>query len=293
MSTLIRGLFRDSSIPVSVKRLSAHGSVLGVGGRPHRHDFTEVVIFVSGEGEHFVNDNRYEVSRGDTFVIEHVDSHYIGRVNHLEFIEIVFQPSFLKLPYEMLGQIPGYSTLFAPPEHAEVDAPYRRHLRLSEEQLLHLDLIVSRMYREFTQQHVGHEAALHGYLVEFLVHLAQCYPRTTAKEATTSALAEISGIIEALQNDITHPWSLDEMADIGAMSTSKLLVVFREATGMTPIDYLIRLRVRDAMFELRNTHDSVTEIAYHVGFSDSNYFARQFRKVTRMSPTEYRRSGQR
>jgi AraC-like DNA-binding protein len=197
----------------------------------------------------------------------------------------------LKVPYELLEQIPGFAVLFLPVSHSPSDAPYRRFLRLDEEQLSQLELIFLKMQKEFAQQPVGYEAALHGALVEYLVHLSRCYPRTATKEATTSALAQIAPIIDAVHDHTTHAWTLEEMAGIGAMSTSKLLVVFREATGMTPIEYLIRQRIRDSMFELRNTRDSVTEIAYRVGFSDSNYFARQFRKVMEMSPTEYRRAG--
>ena len=74
MGRLIRGMFRDSSIPVSVKRLSSDGPMIGVGGTPHSHDFTEIVVFVSGSADHFVNGERYRVGPGDAFVVEHVES---------------------------------------------------------------------------------------------------------------------------------------------------------------------------------------------------------------------------
>ena len=68
--------------------------------------------------------------------------------------------------------------------------------------------------------------------------------------------------------------------------------VFRRATGQTPIDYLIRLRIQKAMEWLAGTSLSVTDIALKTGFDDSNYFTRQFRKATGETPTAYRKTRQ-
>ena len=64
--------------------------------------------------------------------------------------------------------------------------------------------------------------------------------------------------------------------------------VFRKATGQTPIEYLVRLRIQKSTELLRNTDFSITEIALQVGFNDSNYFTRQFRNSLGESPRSYR-----
>jgi len=58
--------------------------------------------------------------------------------------------------------------------------------------------------------------------------------------------------------------------------------------GSSPIAHLIQLRVNRAATLLRQTGDSVTDIAFRVGFSDSNYFTRQFRRIMGRSPRAYR-----
>ena len=73
------------------------------------------------------------------------------------------------------------------------------------------------------------------------------------------------------------------------MSGSYLARVFREVTGHAPIEYLIHMRVRKAMELLRDTPWSVTKIAASVGFTNANYFSRQFKAVTGGSPTAYRK----
>ena len=72
------------------------------------------------------------------------------------------------------------------------------------------------------------------------------------------------------------------------MSRSNLMRVFRAATGQSPIEYLLRLRIQKAMALLRNTDLTITEIAMEVGFNDSNYFTRQFKRVQGSSPTRFR-----
>jgi len=63
---------------------------------------------------------------------------------------------------------------------------------------------------------------------------------------------------------------------------------FKEITGFSPTQYIIRLRLEKACHLLSTTTLPVTEIAFHVGFDDSNYFARQFHNVIGLSPSHYR-----
>lgn len=101
-------------------------------------------------------------------------------------------------------------------------------------------------------------------------------------------LLRVGEVIVAIENDPATEWKLDDLAQIAHMSKNNLLKVFRKATHQTPIDDLMRLRIQRAMELLRNPDHTITEIAFAVGFNDSNYFTRQFRKVAGMPPRQYR-----
>lgn len=92
-----------------------------------------------------------------------------------------------------------------------------------------------------------------------------------------------------LEVKFDQPINLDELAGIAHMSKRSFIRAFQAATGASPIAYLIQLRITRATALLRESSDPVTDIAFRVGFSDSNYFTRQFRKVTGISPRTYRR----
>ncbi|MBN1921923.1 MAG: substrate-binding domain-containing protein [Anaerolineae bacterium] len=87
-----------------------------------------------------------------------------------------------------------------------------------------------------------------------------------------------------------EPISRASLARYIAFSEDYLTYCFRKELGVTPITYLNRFRVNQARQLLLETTKSITEIALDVGFSDSGYFSRVFRREVGMSPEAYRQS---
>ncbi|SEF00974.1 helix-turn-helix domain-containing protein [Ruania alba] len=74
------------------------------------------------------------------------------------------------------------------------------------------------------------------------------------------------------------------------LSTSHLAAVFRQATGGGVLDYLKRTRMARARVMLVTTSRSVAEVARAVGYTDEFYFSRQFRAVSGVSPSQFRKA---
>jgi len=81
-----------------------------------------------------------------------------------------------------------------------------------------------------------------------------------------------------------------DLAQHVALSEDYLTACFRKELGVTPISYINRFRVNQARQLLLNTGKTITEIARDVGFSDSGYFSRVFRREVGQSPTDYRQA---
>lgn len=81
-----------------------------------------------------------------------------------------------------------------------------------------------------------------------------------------------------------------EIARHVGITEDHLTFCFRQELGATPIEYLQRYRIKQAKQMLKESQRSITEIAMNVGFSDSGYFSRIFRRETGQSPEAYRRS---
>ncbi|MCF6179844.1 MAG: helix-turn-helix transcriptional regulator, partial [Geopsychrobacter sp.] len=81
-----------------------------------------------------------------------------------------------------------------------------------------------------------------------------------------------------------------QLSKVAGMSKSSLIVAFKDATGYSPIDYLIRIRLQKAAELLIESELSLGEIAVQCGFHDSNYLTRQFRRVYNLTPRQFRKN---
>jgi len=93
-----------------------------------------------------------------------------------------------------------------------------------------------------------------------------------------------------LQKNYPEPISRHDIAQHVGITEDHLTFCFRQELGITPILYLQRYRINQAKRMLKESNQSITEIAYNVGFSDSGYFSRIFRRETGMSPEKYRQA---
>lgn len=96
--------------------------------------------------------------------------------------------------------------------------------------------------------------------------------------------------IDYIQNNYMDPdLSLNSLCSYLCISTSHFSTIFKEVTGETFMDVLIRTRMQKAKELLENTTMKNYEIAEKVGFSDPHYFGISFKKMTGKTPTEYAR----
>jgi len=83
--------------------------------------------------------------------------------------------------------------------------------------------------------------------------------------------------------------TLDDVSRVVNISSYYFSKVFKEETGENFIDYLTKLRIEAAKKLLKTTNKSMKEISAEVGYSDPNYFSRNFKKYTGKTPTDYAR----
>ena len=150
-----------------------------------------------------------------------------------------------------------------------------------------IEPLAMKILREATAREPGHEAVLLGLLVELMVFLSRRYGESEAGESR--ALLRMGHLVSTLEQRYAEPWTLESLAAAARLSRTGFLRVFRQATGQSPVAFLIGLRIEAAKRLLRQTRRSMTQIAHDCGFGDSNYFARKFREATGHTPTGFRR----
>lgn len=94
---------------------------------------------------------------------------------------------------------------------------------------------------------------------------------------------------DAMDRAYAQPLDVPALARIAHVSEAHFTRTFRTTFGETPHRYLQRRRVERAMFLLRETDRSVTDICFEVGFGSPGTFSRTFRDIVGRSPREYRK----
>ncbi|MGC9400722.1 MAG: substrate-binding domain-containing protein [Anaerolineae bacterium] len=121
---------------------------------------------------------------------------------------------------------------------------------------------------------------------ETLKHIEAALERNRALSGEAQRLVRQAMVY--IHEHYAEPISRADLAEHVALSEDYLTDCFRKELGVTPITYINRYRIHQAKILLTETYKSITEIALDVGFSDSSYFSRVFRRETGMSPTDYR-----
>lgn len=101
----------------------------------------------------------------------------------------------------------------------------------------------------------------------------------------------IAEAITHMQNCAHHSIPISQYAERSQLSYVQFYRRFRSATGMSPKEYIIWLRIDKAKYLLLEESASVREIAYACGFESEYYFSSCFKKMVGMSPSNFRRNG--
>jgi len=122
----------------------------------------------------------------------------------------------------------------------------------------------------------------------FLAGRTHIAPQAVGKNPLTPSPHDIDAVILYLHTHYANKITITKLARTFHTNRTTLTQQFRQATGVSIITYLTRLRIRLAGQMLRDTTLSIGQIMERVGFNDSSHFGRMFRRYTDCSPTEYR-----
>lgn len=273
--------FHPDGFPIAVERRDPQ-EPFGI----HAHEFAEIVIITAGRGVHVTGTESYPLSAGDAFVIGGSRKHDYHSMERLCLVNILFQPEKLNLRTYDLRTLPGYHALFTLEPAWRQRHQFNGRLRLTPQELSVVMAFVDKLEEELRTRPAGFKFMATASFMQIVGYLSRCFAK--AKNPDSRALLRIGEAISHLEANYQEPIDLDRLAAIAHMSKRNFMRSFQAAMGSSPIAHLIQLRVNRAASLLRRTDHSVTEIAFQVGFSDSNYFTRQFRKLLGVTPREYR-----
>lgn len=230
----------------------------------HYHSSYELFYLKSGTRDYFIEDTFFSVAAGDFVLIPPSKLHRTGGKYAIRTL-IGFSHEFLTRTYT--------------PETVQTllrcfDSV---HLTPSEEYAAELKTLLTDL------SNAENETECSVLLGTLLLKLSKC-------KAADSYNEQISSFIEYINQNYASIQSLEQIADQFYISKYHLCRTFKAAMNLTVIDYLNNIKIKNACHHLESSSKSIFEISQLCGFNSPAYFSNMFKKITRLSPSEYRRN---
>lgn len=274
-------VFAEGEAPIKIHRLVQSPIKL------HCHKFDELVIVAKGKGIHFTEKEDYQINVGDVFFIKPGEAHGYRDTEKLEIINVLYFSDKAGLPLKNLKGSAGYRVLFELEPEMRRKEGFKGKLNLSLDELMMAEGLVKKINQEILSGKPCAFFMASSYLMQLIGSLSRLYEKIP--DTHSLSLMRLGNLLSYLENNYREKITLDELVRRFHISKSTLIRAFRKISGRTPLDYLMKIRIAKASELLKNPDSTIAEAALSSGFSDTNYFSRQFRKNTGMSPRDFRK----
>ena len=147
--------------------------------------------------------------------------------------------------------------------------------------------IYNQMIRELQLQRVNHEDMISLYMHHIFITINRYIKER--RETKNDTINDIERAAHYFKDNYNKQISIEQYAAEHLMSVNWFIHSFKSVMKMSPMQYIISLRIAMAKGYLENSAKNIAEISNEVGYENALYFSRLFRKYTGMTPTEYRK----
>jgi AraC family transcriptional regulator len=159
----------------------------------------------------------------------------------------------------------------------------------TDEVLRHICLTCAAM---LTAQIPGKSPCIAALTQLFATHLVERYTEPAAQARGQSGglpIRQLRKVEDYVREHLDEEIGIEALAELAELSPFHFSRVFKETTGMTPLQFVTRKRITRAQQLIRETSRSLIEIGLEIGYTNPSHFARVFRKVVGVTPTEFRK----
>lgn len=223
----------------------------------HQHMFYELVYYVKGTGLSMIDGETYHYSPGSYAVIT-------PNSLHSEVADTETVVSFIGFSFE------GSPSLL-------------RNVLLQDQKNKEIYQYMQRLRLEMSRRQPFYLQKLDHITSEIVIDLAR-----RLQSAPEASDKNIEHVIKYINENCTRPVDFKVLAELSGYSYDWFRHFFRLQTGMSPQQYVISQRISKAKKLLLSGEHKISDLSQECGFSTSSHFIETFKKVTKLTPTEYR-----
>lgn len=258
--------------PVAVETSRIHGTMPA-----HAHDFIELAVYTHGRATHGCSAGAAKVAPGTVVVLSPGEWHEYSHAEKLVVRNVYIGSELFSRELEWVRKMPELSALLWPPARTAGT----RRLDLGAAAQHRVQKVLDTLEDDRSDRGLSRIGNL-------LLLLAELAP--TPDPALAPIPDAVLRVVDTFESDLTHPWTLSDLAAVAGVSTSTLTRLFRNSLGVPPLASLARLRAERAAALLIETDLPVGEVGAQVGWPDPAYMSRRFTTLMGASPRRYRES---
>lgn len=256
----------------------------------HKHMYHdgnfEIIIVISGIIYLQVDDNHYEVHESEVFALPpfHHLSGYKESPNNTQYFWFHFfpKPNGLKTLDSEHMNVREIENLF---QNNQAVLPLQFKIQTLEKTFMLANQVLDvakNMY--FTTISVDY------LLTSLLIELSEEYYQTLAGVPVSETEARINGIKEWIRSNLSEKLKVNDVAEQFELNSHYLVRIFKEQTGLTVIQYINQLKLREAQELLLRTNLPIKQIASMSFYPDEKRFMKLFKEQLHLTPSEFRRA---
>ncbi len=260
----------------------------------HTHDYIQIWYVMHGCCSHLVNGKTHTLTKGNIFVLPPFVTHEVTveKGNSVRIIGCEFSAEFIN------SNIPKnncksslFDFAYLEPFLVSTDK-VRPRLQLTGLTQEKVETLMTEMLKEYRNKEKYYELNIKADLLKLLAIIAREYEKQDVNEDNHELFERyrdaINSAIQFIHENYTRQIYIDEVCKIAMMSQPYFSHLFKQMTGKTFVEYVNNLRIRNACELLLETSMTISEICFSVGFNDTTYFNKVFKKETGLAPSIYR-----
>ncbi len=246
----------------------------------HWHDDLEFIYVLSGSMDYNVNGEILHLNKGQGILVNARQLHYGFSNEHsdCDFYCVLLHPMLLCASQQIDSD-------FVSPIITDASLSYVFLNNNVEWQRLILEDI-EKIY--LNKDKIASQLSIQSLFYHIWFTLIENTAKIKRRKKQDRNLSVLKDMIIFIQKNYAKKVYLENIASAGNISKSTCLVLFKKYLHDTPMNYLISYRLKQAINLLKENQQSITEIAYEVGFEGVSYFAETFRKKYGCSPSKFR-----
>ena len=285
---------KNNSIHYSKKHIFPHTDFYFIDGKNHpeipmhTHDFGEIVFVINGTGVHVTENGRYNIQRGDVFVLDGIQKHGYIKTKDLYLIDILYCHDRFEQLKKEFSNLPGFNVFFVLEPKQRENHDFNSKLSLNETQLNKILPLLETFTEEAHLALPWGNVILESFFKAIVIEICRFYSNNKTNKA--KQLFRIEKVINYIYDNIDKQISLNELAQVAGLNDQVFRILFKKTTGHTPANYIIEQRISIATHLLVTENIFVSKVAERVGFKNKSYFVRKFKEIMGVTPGEYAKS---